>query len=116
MSDNWSSFTQACHDAWTSDEQSRNIALVSGAVSLTYADMMERVSGFAGTLRAAGVCRGDRVAIAMERSVDAVIAVFGTIFAGGCPCPLEPRLASDEIQRRLSAVGVAWVVFDAGNA
>ena len=116
MSDNWSSFTQACHDAWTSDEQARNLALVSGAVSLTYAEMIQRVSGFAGTLRAAGVCRGDRVAIEMERSVDAVIAVFGTIFAGGCPCPLEPRLASDEIQRRLSAVGVAWVVFDAANA
>jgi acyl-CoA synthetase (AMP-forming)/AMP-acid ligase II len=116
MSDNPSSFTQACHDAWRSDEQTRSTALVSNDVSLTYAQLQERVSGFAGTLRAAGVGQGDRVAIAMERSLDAVIAVFGTIFAGGCLCPLEPRLPGDEIQRRLTAVGVAWVVFDAANA
>jgi acyl-CoA synthetase (AMP-forming)/AMP-acid ligase II len=111
-----SSFTQACREAWTSDEQRLSTAIVSGPVSLTYAELMERVSGFAGTLKAAGLARGDRVAIAMERSIDAVVAVFGTIFAGGCPCPLEPRLASHEIHRRLRAVGVAAVVFDEANA
>jgi len=115
MSDNPSSFTQACHDAWRSDEQTRSTALVSNDVSLTYAQLQERVSGFAGTLRAAGVGQGDRVAIAMERSLDAVIAVFGTIFAGGCLCPLEPRLAGEEIGRRFAAVGVAAVVFDEAN-
>lgn len=113
---NHASFTHACCEAWAASEQLAKTALVSGSLSLTYSELMERVCGLAGTLRSAGLVRGDRVAIAMERSLDAVVAVFGTIFAGGCPCPLEPRLSSAELARRVSAVGVRGVVYDAANA
>ncbi|KAG1254277.1 hypothetical protein G6F65_017104 [Rhizopus arrhizus] len=36
--------------------------------------------------------------------------------AGACPCPLEPRRAVEETARRVSAVGLAWMLHDVANA
>lgn len=102
---------------WQLPEWKNRIALTSVVdnTSLTYPDLFLRVSKMAGGLRAKGVCSGQLVAVAMERSVDAVVATLSIMVAGGCPCPLEPRLTAGEITERLSSVGIAMVLADSEN-
>ncbi len=111
------SFAQACIEAWSASGRVAMTALVSESTdsALTYPELMERAAAFAGKLEASGVRRAERVAIAMERSTDAVVAIFGTVLAGACPSPLEPRLSPQEISRRLAATGTTRVVFDDAN-
>ena len=81
--------------SWTRPDRARLPALVAENATLDYAALHERVARAA---RAAGGGRGrgDFVAVAMERSLEQLIAILGAMAAGACPCPLEPRLADEE--------------------
>jgi acyl-CoA synthetase (AMP-forming)/AMP-acid ligase II len=63
----------------------------------------------AGGLRAAGVRRGDRVAVRLGNGVDWVLAFFGTALAGGVVVPVNIRLAEDEVAYVLSDSGATHV-------
>ena len=51
-------------------------AIVTARGALSYADLHRRVGQVAGGLRAAGVARGSLVAVAMERSLEQVLAIL----------------------------------------
>ena len=59
------------------------IAIICGDRRVTYADLNEMSNRFAWALIKGGVRSGDRAAILVENSVEAAIAVFGTLKAGG---------------------------------
>jgi amino acid adenylation domain-containing protein len=67
----------------------RNIAVSFGAEAWTYAELNARANQLAAYLRARGVRTEILVGIAMERSVDMVAAVLGTMKAGGAYVPLD---------------------------
>src|SRR6185369_848493 len=69
----------------TADHDPTAEALVEtgGGPRLRYGQVWDRAARVAGGLRAAGVTRGDRVAIRLGNGVDWVLAFFGTILAGG---------------------------------
>jgi acyl-CoA synthetase (AMP-forming)/AMP-acid ligase II len=104
------------HARWNDPARAALTALVAEDTALTYAELADGVEHAAGCLRRAGVQRGDFVALAMERSVAQVLALLGTMAAGACPCPLEPRLSAQETARRIQAVGIRWLVYDAPHA
>jgi long-chain acyl-CoA synthetase len=56
-------------------------ALICGGERLTYAQIEDRANRVARGLRAAGVERGDRVAIWLPNSVETVVALFGILKA-----------------------------------
>ena len=60
-----------------------NVAIVDGAHRVTYAELLERALGMAALLTDRGLRKGDRVVIFLPRSVEAVVALFATWFAGG---------------------------------
>jgi non-ribosomal peptide synthetase component F len=66
------------------------VALVCGAISLTYAELDARSDRLAAVLVQRGVRAGQLVGIFLERSVDLVVAVLGTLKAGGAYVPLDP--------------------------
>jgi amino acid adenylation domain-containing protein len=68
------------------------VAVVDGDRRVTYGDLHESVSRLTGTLRHHGVRKGDRVAIFLRRSVDAVAALFATWRAGGVAVILHDGL------------------------
>ena len=79
-------------------QQPKALALIEAELSLSYGDLLERANSFAHALQNNGVMPGHRVAIHLERGIDAVTAVFGTLLAGACYVPLDlknphPRLA-----------------------
>ena len=65
------------------------VAVADAGASLTYALLGQAADALARRLRAAGVLPGEIVAVAMERSVAAVVAVLGVLKAGAAYLPLD---------------------------
>ena len=72
-------------------------ALVAGPARLTYQDLAARAAGFAAELHRRGVARGDRVVVFLHNSPEAVIAVFGTLLAGGVFSVVNPGTKADKL-------------------
>ncbi|AUA08764.1 amino acid adenylation domain-containing protein [Streptomyces sp. SID8382] len=63
--------------------------LDGGSRSLTYGALAEAKNELASALRAAGVGPGTRVAVAVPRSLDQVVALVAVVTAGGAYVPLD---------------------------
>jgi acyl-CoA ligase (AMP-forming) (exosortase A-associated) len=72
-------------------------ALVADAVRWTYADLQSAMRAFAAGLVRAGLRRGERVAIYLDKRVEAVVASFGAPAAGAVFVPLNPLLKPDQV-------------------
>ena len=90
------------------------LAETGGGPRLTYRELWDRSARVAGGLRAAGVARGDRVALRLGNGVDWVLAFFGTVLAGAVVVPVNTRLADDEVAYVVSDSGAAYVVAPGG--
>lgn len=64
---------------------------------ITYADMFARSAQYAGALQKLGVKSGDRVAVQVEKTPDALMLYLGTIRAGGVFLPLNTAYTPAEI-------------------
>ncbi|MEO9455651.1 amino acid adenylation domain-containing protein [Chromobacterium phragmitis] len=91
------------------------IALEGEGQTLSYRELTARAAALAGRLRARGVEDGDRVAILLPRSVDAIVAILGTLWAGGCYVPLDPlgpparlAMALEDARPRLALTRRRW--------
>jgi amino acid adenylation domain-containing protein len=67
------------------------VALVFEEQKLTYSQLNERANQLAHRLRRAGVRPDVLVGVLMERSVEMVVALLGTLKAGGAYLPLDPE-------------------------
>lgn len=76
-------------------QQPENIAISMGKTTLSYAQLHERAQTFSYHLRHQGVQQGDVVAIYLERSIDAVIAILGVALAGATYLPMDVNLPQD---------------------
>ena len=73
------------------------VALVCSNERLTYREIEERSNRLAHALMAAGVQRGDRLAICLENSPEAVISVFATLKAGAVFLLLNPSMKVEKL-------------------
>ncbi|MFG1694781.1 amino acid adenylation domain-containing protein [Nonomuraea sp. NPDC049309] len=89
-------------------------ALDGGTRSMTYREVREAKEQLASALRAAGVGPGDRVAVAMPRSLEQVVAIIAVVTAGGAYVPLDPAYP-DERLAYLLADSAPTVVLAAGE-
>jgi long-chain acyl-CoA synthetase len=76
-----------------------------GGRSLSYDELWQRAGRVAGGLAAAGVGRGERVALHMANGIDWVLAFFGAQMLGAVVVPVNTRFTPAE---------VAYVVEDSG--
>ncbi len=76
-----------------------------GGDRLTYRQLWDRAARVAGGLRAAGVKRGDRVALRYPAGIDWVLAFWGTVMAGGVAVAVNTRSAQPEVEFVLSDAG-----------
>lgn len=84
-------------------------------VELTWSELGQRARRVAGTLLAAGVVPGDRVALLHGNDTGFVEAFFGAALAGGVVVPVNPRLTAPEAayilghaQARAAVVGAGF--------
>jgi amino acid adenylation domain-containing protein len=78
--------------------------------SLSYRELDQRAGALTGRLVHAGVRRGDRVAILMNKSVDCVVAIYGILKAGAAYVPLDPTSPAQRQAFVLSDCGVRFLV------
>src|SRR5436853_6173894 len=66
--------------------------------SWNYRELMQRVAGVAGGLRARGLVPGDRVLLSLENCGEFVELMFGCWAAGMCAVPANARLHPREVE------------------
>lgn len=88
----------------------RRPALYFFGKTLSYRDCLSLIERFAGGLAALGIRKGDRVALCLPNSPQAVIAYFGIIRAGGIVVPCNPTYTEHELSHQLRDAGARAIV------
>ena len=81
---------------------------------LSYAEMAERIETLAGRLAAAGVRRGDRVALTLPNSPDFVQLMLAVTLLGAAAAPLNPAYTESEYTFYLEDVAPRVLLMPAG--
>jgi long-chain acyl-CoA synthetase len=79
----------------------------------TYRELALRVTRLAGSLRAAGLAPGDRVAIVAGNCVEYIETLFACWHAGLCAVPVNSKLHVDELAYVLGNCAARWAFADA---
>jgi amino acid adenylation domain-containing protein len=96
----------------------RAAAATPGAIALeeeerltSFQELVASAAAIAATLRARGVGPGDRVALVLPKTTEAVAAVFGCLLAGAVYVPIHPRWPADRIAAVVEDCG-ARLIFE----
>ena len=96
----------------------RAAAATPGAIALeeedrltSFQELVASAWAIAATLRARGVGPGDRVALVLPKTTEAVAAVFGCLLAGAVYVPIHPRWPADRVALVVEDCG-ARLVFE----
>ena len=76
-------------------------AVSEGGLSLNFEQLTANALSLAASLMAHGLGKGDRVALIMPKSAEAIISLFATLLAGGIYVPLEPQWPPERIEAGL---------------
>lgn len=87
-------------------------ALDGGSRSLTYGQLADAKDELASALRAAGVRPGRRVAVAVPRSVEQVVALVAVVTAGGAYVPLDLAYPDERLEYILADAAPEVVLVD----
>ncbi|OKH98939.1 hypothetical protein A6A06_25380 [Streptomyces sp. CB02923] len=85
-------------------------AVVSGADTLTYAELDARANRFARYLHAGGVAPADRVGVVLPRSADLVVTLLGIAKAGAVAVPVDPSYPAERVRHLLEDSAPTLVV------
>lgn len=85
-------------------------ALTYGDTTLSYAELWRQVAAFGAALGRLGLRRGDRVAIALDKRIETVVAMFGAAAAGGVFVPVNPVLKARQVAHILGDCSVRVLV------
>ena len=72
-------------------------ALAEGAITVSRGELRQQVLGFASTLARHGVGAGDRVALLLARSIDAVVTALATLELGAAYVPIDPGYPEERV-------------------
>lgn len=89
-------------------------AIADGPVRLSFAELADRVRCAAGAFAAAGISKGDRVAIWAPNSAEWIIAAFGLLTAGGVLVPVNTRFKPSEADDIIRRSGAKVVLIEKG--
>ncbi|MBL1106681.1 amino acid adenylation domain-containing protein [Streptomyces sp. 5-8] len=92
------------------------VAVEHDGDSVTYARLLGSAHDLARRLAARGVGRGDLVAVALPRGIDAVTAVLGVLLSGAAYCPLDPDAPTGRTARLLDEAAPGLVLTTARRA
>jgi amino acid adenylation domain-containing protein len=105
-----------CIHQWFEAQAQRTpdaVALVFEDQQLTYRELNERANRLAHLLQANGVGPEVPVGVAVERSVEMVVGLYGILKAGGAYMPLDPTYPPERIAYMLQEAGVSLLLTQA---
>lgn len=100
------------HDLLGEAGDEDSVALVHDARRLAFSDLRALVRLQAAALHAAGLQRGDRVAILLPKSIEECAAIFAVSRAGGVCVPVNPLLRPAQVRHILEDCGAAMLLTD----
>ncbi|MEM6445464.1 MAG: amino acid adenylation domain-containing protein [Cyanobacteria bacterium P01_D01_bin.123] len=86
------------------------VAIAFAGERLTYRALEQQVNQLAHYLKRLGVTTNTRVAICLERSSEAIVAILAVLKAGGAYVPLDPAYPPERLQFVLEDANVAVLV------
>ncbi|WP_110468198.1 non-ribosomal peptide synthetase [Williamsia limnetica] len=86
------------------------VAVDDGASTTTYAELDRWSAALAADLQAAGVGRGDPVAMMLPRSVESVVAFWAIARLGAVYVPVDPRYPTQRVERMIAVSGAEVAV------
>ncbi|WP_328345347.1 amino acid adenylation domain-containing protein [Streptomyces violaceus] len=89
------------------------VAVEEGSTRLTYRELDARAAALARELLACGAGPERRVAVAMDRSADLVVALLAVVRTGACYVPLDPRWPERRRRFVLADTGASVLLTDA---
>jgi len=87
------------HDALvaSTDRSPGKVAVLADGAAHSYEALLDAARRFARALQDNGVRRGDRVAVYLENSWPAVVAIYGTLLSGGVLTVLNPQTKAEKL-------------------
>lgn len=110
--------THLLHDLLSSsaDVYPNRVAVVDREHSMSYAELEAASSKQAELLSDVGVEPGDRVGIYLDKSLEAVVGIYGTLKAGGVYVPLDPRAPAARLGYIARDCGIQVLISDTRHA
>ena len=90
--------------------------MTEGERTLDYASLWAQANAFAAALHDERFAPGDRVALILQNSIEAVVATYGTWLAGGVIVPLNAQAKARDFGPWLRHADARVVVHEAGHA
>jgi amino acid adenylation domain-containing protein/non-ribosomal peptide synthase protein (TIGR01720 family) len=88
-------------------------ALIMGEAELSYGELNARANRLAHRLMALGVRPESRVGLAVERSIEMVVALLGVLKAGGAYVPLDPGYPAERLEFMAADSGIRLLLTQA---
>ncbi|MEX5598275.1 malonyl-CoA synthase [Pseudophaeobacter sp. C1-32P7] len=92
--------------------ETRNFATFPARASMTFGELFAGAERNAAALVAMGVQPGDRVAVQVEKTIEAIQLYLGTVMAGGVFLPLNTAYTTPEVAYFLGDASPRVVVYD----
>ena len=87
-----------------------------GGQTTTYAALNQAATALSDALRLRGLGRGHRIGIHLDRSRDAIMAVYGILRAGAAYVPLDPAAPPARLEAVIDGCGLAAIVTEPRRA
>nr|WP_109525351.1 non-ribosomal peptide synthetase [Nocardia aurea] len=91
-------------------------AVTFGQLTLTYAELRERVSALAGALTRYGAGPETLIAVAMRRSIDLVVAIYAVLETGAGYVPVDPDHPVERNDHVLTSAAPSFVLTTSADA
>ena len=98
----------------TAEENSTKIAVIEEDKKCTYLELLEK-SKRVGSSLLNYISPREPVAIVMEKGINALYTFFGTVYAGGFYCLLNPELPSSRLEKIIEKLEAKIIVTDENN-
>ncbi|RLU81389.1 peptide synthetase [Streptomyces griseocarneus] len=98
----------------TCDRSPEAVAVVCGAVGLTYAQLDRRANQLAHFLGERGVGEGSAVGILLDRSPHTYVTLLGVLKAGAAYVPLDPSFPADRVAFIARDAGLSLLISTSG--
>ncbi|MFS0655871.1 amino acid adenylation domain-containing protein [Bacillus sp. 179-C3.3 HS] len=92
-------------------EQPDHLALVEGDQSFTYQELGKEIERLAGHLVEKGVKPEDAVAVYMDRSANAVVAILSVLYVGAAYVPIDPAQPEERMRWMLEDSGASLLLY-----
>jgi amino acid adenylation domain-containing protein/thioester reductase-like protein len=89
-----------------------HVAVVAGRESISYAQMDAKTEHLAQVLAQRGICKGDRIGVFMDRSIDFPILVLAIVKAGAVFVPLDPSYPQTRLEMMIKFSKLSLIICD----